>query len=417
MAKPPLAPDAEWLRVEALGGVLFHDGVQEGPWPGIDYRGWTPAHAALRAETFTPGPGFGFGGFLEGSFEGFGLDDGDVRVTSGTLLRASVGPALRWANPAFEVMLGAGYGLAQLPELGPSAAPVFQALTRHALVARLGLRIPLFNAVTLEANGQAALLRSGGGLAEGGHGLTAGAALGLPLASLTPGASLRARLGYEAVSDRWVRPSSQGAEQLMHRVSLGLELAFATPAAARPPAPEVAPEAAPEPVAVETTGLRLTVTGPGGAPVEGAWAKLGEREVTAADPAAPLLLTDLPAGTHSLRVGAPGHLELTEVVQLIEGDTLELSVELLSQTDLAPAVVVGQVRSARTGRPLKAVLTVEGRDRRVRADAAGRFTLQLPDGTWSIRISAPGHLSQRKQLAVREGDRTILNVDLHPERR
>lgn len=416
LAEPPLASGAEWLRIEALGGGIIRNGVQEVPWPGIEYRGWTPAHVALRAEAYTPGTGFGFGGFLEGGYEGFGLDASGVRVTEGRLFRATVGPAARWASPHFEVMAGVGYGLTQLPDLGPAAAPEFLALTRHGLMARLGVRVPLFQAVVLEANGQATLLHSGGGLVQGGNGFTAGAALGVPLARLNDRTHLRARVGYELVKDSWMRTSIRGAQQNLHRVGVGLELAFATPTALTIPT-EPAPVTDVEVEAAPATGLRLSVSGPKGAPVEGVWARLGEVEVTATDASAPLLLTDLPAGTHSLTVGAPGHRELTEVVQLVEGDTLELSVELLSEAGLAPAVVVGQVRSSQTGRPLKAVLTIEGRDRPVRADAAGRFTLELPDGTWKIRISAPGHLSQRKQLSLREGDRTILNVDLHPERR
>ena len=415
-AKPP-TPDAERVRLEFGAGTQQRSGVQEGPLPGIAYQGWSHVSVALRTEGFlSAGPGFGFGGFLTAGLDGFGLDDASRRLTEGRLLNATLGPAVRFAHPAFEVQAGAGYGVDQLPELGDAVTPVFKALPRHALIARLGLRIPLFSVVTLEAHGQAALLRSGGGLTDGGHGYLAGAALGVPVAQLSEALHLKAKLGYQVALDRWAHTQSPDSNQTVHRVALGLELAFGTATgtavAPPPPPPEDTAEVAPE-----TTGLHLRVTDRAGAPIDGAWARLGEHEVKATGPGEPLILRDLPAGTHSFDVGAPGHVEITDVVELVEGTTLELDVELTPQAELSPATVTGQVRSARTGGPLKAVLTIEGRKRPVRSDAEGRFTLELPDGTWNIRIAAPGHLSQRKQLSVREGDRTILNVDLHPERR
>jgi hypothetical protein len=43
------------------------------------------------------------------------------------------------------------------------------------------------------------------------------------------------------------------------------------------------------------------------------------------------------------------------------------------------------------------------------------FRLEVPGGAYTVKISAPGHLTQTKQVKVKAGERAIFNVDLHPQ--
>lgn len=47
-------------------------------------------------------------------------------------------------------------------------------------------------------------------------------------------------------------------------------------------------------------------------------------------------------------------------------------------------------------------------------DAEGMFRLDVAGGSYTVVISAPGYLEQKKQVKVASGDRAIFNVELHP---
>jgi len=71
-------------------------------------------------------------------------------------------------------------------------------------------------------------------------------------------------------------------------------------------------------------------------------------------------------------------------------------------TGLALAASVdGTVRERGTRDPVPgAVVTVAGQDGGVATDAAGRFRLELAEGTWSLLIEGPAHLSETADVVV-----------------
>ena len=51
---------------------------------------------------------------------------------------------------------------------------------------------------------------------------------------------------------------------------------------------------------------------------------------------------------------------------------------------------------------------------KAKATAQGSFSFQVPGGTYTVTIAAPGFLAQTKSVTVKDGDQAIFNVDLHP---
>jgi hypothetical protein len=77
--------------------------------------------------------------------------------------------------------------------------------------------------------------------------------------------------------------------------------------------------------------------------------------------------------------------------------------------------VRGQVRSARGGKPVRAQLEIRESKQAISADETGAFSVQLPGGKYTVRIAAPGFITQTKTVIVRDGDQAIFNVDLSPK--
>ena len=416
-AQPSASP---WLRAELRGALEQREGAQEAPAPGLDYSGWTPVVAGLDVEALLPALPW-LGAFLGVEREGFSLVEGEVPLLSGGLWRGRLGPMARFDAGPVELSGGVGYGVSELPWFGTPSSLAFTAIARHELVARAQARLSLPATLELRARAEFSALRSGSGLEAGGQGLTIEGGLSVRLAQLRPGVSLRGGLTYSFIRDAWALEGVGAARQQLQRIGLGLALNLEpAPSPAAPvtadPRPEAPIEATPPETERPVLTLNVRVRGAEKAPLPGAVAQVGEQTVEADDEGR-IVLDALGAGMHAFVVSAPGHRSVSEVVELIEGQSLGLDVELVPEEAQVPATVLGQARSAATGSPLRATLSVQGLDREVRADRRGRFTLELPAGTYRISITAPGHLGQRKRLRLRSGERAIFNVELHPERR
>lgn len=121
----------------------------------------------------------------------------------------------------------------------------------------------------------------------------------------------------------------------------------------------------------------------------------------------------LAPGPVTLEVALAEYAMASEAAMVIGGQTAELSLSLLADKDREPATVTGIVRGVDGGTRLKARVTIEELKLEVAAADDGTFSLQVPGGTWSVTITAKGHVPQKRPLEVKWGDRAILNVDLH----
>ncbi|MFN0061520.1 MAG: collagen binding domain-containing protein [Myxococcaceae bacterium] len=151
-------------------------------------------------------------------------------------------------------------------------------------------------------------------------------------------------------------------------------------------------------------------------PVKGANVMVGETP-SPLDSGGEVTIFNLPVGPVSVAVTASGYRPGNETASIVIGQTVELVVSLVPQEVKLPAMVSGIVRNARTDAPVAATLEFLGSKLKLKANAQGAFKSPVTGGTYRVRISAPGFITQTKSFGVREGDEAIFNVDLYPSRR
>jgi len=154
----------------------------------------------------------------------------------------------------------------------------------------------------------------------------------------------------------------------------------------------------------------------GRVPLAGVSVKAGLVEVQS-DAQGLALLEGVPPGPVELQVAAEGFRPMREAVIVVEGEEVSLELPMLPAGQLVPATLTGQVRSVREGMPLQATLSIPEARVRLRTDSRGTFQVQLKQGRYRVSFSAPGHITQTKEISVREGEQAIFNVDLFPKSR
>jgi hypothetical protein len=128
------------------------------------------------------------------------------------------------------------------------------------------------------------------------------------------------------------------------------------------------------------------------------------------------LLEGLAPGAVSLTVQREGYLDGDEAASVVAGKTSPVTLELAPEKKKLPATITGIVRSTRGGGPIQATLRVLELDLAEQTERNGTFRFQVPGGSYSVVIEAPGHLKQTKSVTVQDGAQAIFNVDLHPSR-
>jgi len=151
------------------------------------------------------------------------------------------------------------------------------------------------------------------------------------------------------------------------------------------------------------------------APVANALIKLGGKEYRTG-PGGNVTIADLPPGPVALEVVAASYRPLQEVASVVKARTASVPLKLVKEEQKVPATLTGVVRT-RGGKPIAATLEIPEAEIRTAASEAGTFTFHIQGGTYTVQISAPGYLTQKKRVTVKDGDQAIFNVDLFPSRR
>jgi hypothetical protein len=174
--------------------------------------------------------------------------------------------------------------------------------------------------------------------------------------------------------------------------------------------PRTAPSSeapSPEPVVVLNQRAVLTVLEPSGAPIANAQLEVEGQPSVAVD-AQGQASVEAPDGTTvHVRVSAEGFEPRELDVQVTLG--AERSVTL--ERTLPAGEIKGSVRSLRGG-PLLATITVMELEKSVQSGSDGSFRVDVPPGSYTLRISAPGHESQQRTVRVEQLGVAILVVDL-----
>ncbi|GHG93681.1 hypothetical protein GCM10012319_56240 [Comamonas sp. KCTC 72670] len=480
---------AEHASLRLRYGVALRDGRQADVGPGLTYEGLTPNDVSAVGTAWL-GTSW-LGAWAGVQREGFDLREGALRITGGSLLRASVGPRARFFLGPVRAEVGAGYGFAQLPHFHDSSEPVLLRGVRRAAVVNGRVRVPLPLGLGLEARGELPVALSvrdaSGGRAEA-TGFSAGGALLVPLrrADRWTGTLV---LDFQHVQDAVTLADGTESRQRLRRLGAALELAWHEGTrVSRPVAPPVqvvpgrmtfrvldANTGAPLPGARVVLGdeervadaqgrvdveslppgevsarilaegyadteatatveagarselevrasplpppmgsLRVTVVNARtGVPLPGVPVSVGTVEART-DLTGQVDIASLPPGPVSVAVKVAGFRMAEEAAFIVAGQASSLSVPLAEDRKGVRATLSGQVRSVRGGQPLVATLLITKARVRARTDAKGTFNVQVRGGTYRITISARGHLSQTKVVTLRDGERTIFNVDLFP---
>jgi hypothetical protein len=123
----------------------------------------------------------------------------------------------------------------------------------------------------------------------------------------------------------------------------------------------------------------------------------------------------LKPGPVAMSLELSGYQKGEEAASVVAGKTSEVSVVLTPEKKRVPATITGLVRSTKGGAPISADLEVPQMKLKTRADAKGAFSFRLEGGTYTVKISAPGYVTQSKDVTVKDGDQAIFNVDLYPK--
>jgi hypothetical protein len=119
-------------------------------------------------------------------------------------------------------------------------------------------------------------------------------------------------------------------------------------------------------------------------------------------------------GPIALTFSLAGYQKGEEAASVVAGKTSEVNVTLVPEKKRVPATIKGLVRSTKGGQPISADLELPQAKLKTKANEKGEFTFRVEGGTYTVKITAPGYVSQTKEVTVKDGDQAIFNVDLYP---
>lgn len=395
---------AERASLRLRYGVALRDGQQADVGPGLTYEGLTPNDLAA-VGTGWVGPWLGAWAGVQR--EAFDLKEGALRITGGSLLRASVGPRARLLLGPVRAEVGAGYGFAQLPLFGSSAEPVLARGVRHAALVNGRVLVPLFLGLKLEARGELPVTlaaRDAAGADAEATGFSAGGALLVPLkrASRWGGTLV---LDFQHVRDTVTLADGTRSEQRLRRVGAALELTWSDFTPAPPPPPARVPAG--------TVSLQV-VDAETGAALPGARVVLGDVERVA--DAQGRVETEWPPGDVAARVSAEGYAPEEARATVEDGGRVALEVRARKLPPPTGALRVTVV-NAQSGVPLPGVRVAVGATE-VRTDMMGQARVKdLPPGPVAVTAKSPGFRPAEEAAVVVAGQEAALSVPLASERK
>lgn len=173
----------------------------------------------------------------------------------------------------------------------------------------------------------------------------------------------------------------------------------------------------PTPTTGPTTGtIRGTVLGPDGAAIEGARVAIvaddATREATT-DAQGAFSFTEVLPGEINIVIEREGFKLVERTVTLAGGATVDVSGD--EAVRLEPLTPVGSLRGlirSFDGRGLRATIRVEPIGIELQSSDDGTFEMDVPPGSYTVRVTAAGFRSQERSVQVEANGVTVLNADL-----
>jgi hypothetical protein len=398
--------------IRLLGSWGRHSGSQSVPL--VEYRGSTPNDVRLSGNYF----GAHWLGFAA-SVREVGISvSGGGNDGQATLFAVQLGPAARYSRGRFHLWASVGYEFGKRVAFTQLLPPELSPMKVHSLWVSGTVRWEPLSWLHPE-------LRLDWPIsfyASAREGKATASSVSGALAMLFPVAKT-GRFAWSAlVEGGYAResatlPPNTSLSSSISRVGIGLEWAILPPPPPPPPPPAPpAPEVTPPPPAPILGDLDVAVVDKKtGQPIPYANLFVAGRDARTSQQGK-VLLQGVRPGRAMVDVEADGYLPGHEEVEIVQGALTSLTVSLPAVERVGYATLSGILRSARTGDTLSGTVQIFPGPRTIKVEKDGVFFVQLQEGRYRVVISAKGHTAQSKNLALKEGDEAIYNVDLHPAR-
>lgn len=129
------------------------------------------------------------------------------------------------------------------------------------------------------------------------------------------------------------------------------------------------------------------------------------------DPVTGFYRIGVPEGVHVVSAAAEGYRTAVASVAVPAGGPASLDFRLQPASPQT-GTVTGVVTDGDTGMPLVATITAEGSGVSVTSGSDGRFSMDLPGGAWTLRVTADGHNQSMVQVQVTPGGSTPVSSSL-----
>lgn len=134
-------------------------------------------------------------------------------------------------------------------------------------------------------------------------------------------------------------------------------------------------------------------------------------EPVESDPVTGFYRAEAPAGVHVVSAAAEGFRTAVASVAVPADGPASLDFRLQPAAPQT-GTVTGVITDGDTGMPLVATVTAEGSGVTVTSGPDGRFSMDLPGGAWTLRVTAEGHNQSMVQVQVTPGGSTPVSSSL-----
>ncbi|MCK4671703.1 MAG: OmpA family protein, partial [Candidatus Aegiribacteria sp.] len=131
-------------------------------------------------------------------------------------------------------------------------------------------------------------------------------------------------------------------------------------------------------------------------------------EPAASDAETGFYTAELPEGSVSVAVNAEGYIGASETVQVAGGQDFSKDYALQPE----PGTIAGSVIDIETGLAISATVSVSDVPTSVRTGADGLYSLQVPDGVWTVTATADGYLGASAPTEVAGGKDVTVDFQL-----
>ncbi|MFO7626567.1 MAG: OmpA family protein [Candidatus Fermentibacteraceae bacterium] len=125
----------------------------------------------------------------------------------------------------------------------------------------------------------------------------------------------------------------------------------------------------------------------------------------------------LPAGSVPVQVTADGYVPMNETVVIAAGQSITR--DFAMQPVPGNGILTGTVTNGETQEILRASISIPdlpaGYDGSTMCDVHGVYSLELPEGTWTLKSEAPGFITVTRRVTVLADQTVIQDIQMRPE--